>query len=114
MYMYMYNVYMLMRGEEERKEEASNKAKQHNTPKAVTFPKKDELPWVGLEPTTLYTLHSRQIALPAELPRQLSWLGPNLNLIVHLSSSSFLLISLIHINIHVHSIYMYIHVYCCG
>ena len=24
------------------------------------------------------TLHSRQSALPTELPRQLSWLGPNL------------------------------------
>ena len=34
----------------------TNKAKQHSTPKAVTFPRKDELPRVGLEPTTLYTL----------------------------------------------------------
>ena len=45
----------------ERKKEASkvkqtNKAKQHSTPKAVTFPRKNELPQVGLEPTTLYTL----------------------------------------------------------
>ena len=45
-----------------RKEEASkqghtnNTAKQHITPKVVTFPKKNELPRVGLEPTTLYTL----------------------------------------------------------
>ena len=44
---------------EGRKKEASkvkqtNKAKQHSTPKAVTFPKKNELPQVGLEPTTLY------------------------------------------------------------
>ena len=48
--------------DERRKEERSkqgqtnNKAKQHSTPKAVTFPKKNELPRVGLEPTTLYTL----------------------------------------------------------
>ena len=48
--------------DERRKEEKSkqgqtnNKAKQHSTPKAVTFPKKNELPQVGLEPTTLYTL----------------------------------------------------------
>ena len=46
---------------EGRKKEASkvkqtNKAKQHSTPKAVTFPRKNELPRVGLEPTTLYTL----------------------------------------------------------
>ena len=40
---------------EGRKKEAS-KAKQHSTPKAVTFPKRKELPRVGLEPTTLYTL----------------------------------------------------------
>ena len=46
---------------EGRKKEASkvkqtNKAKQHSTPKAVTFPRKNELPQVGLEPTTLNTL----------------------------------------------------------
>ena len=34
----------------------TNKAKQHSTPKAVTFPRKNELPQVGLEPTILYTL----------------------------------------------------------
>ena len=41
-----------------RKEESqtNNKAKQHSTPKAVTFPKKNELLQVGLEPTKLYTL----------------------------------------------------------
>ena len=55
--MYMF----LMRDEkEERKKQArSNKqTRQSNTstPKAVTFPKKNELPRVGLEPTTLYTL----------------------------------------------------------
>ena len=74
----------LMRDEkEERKEQArsnkqtrqSNTAKQHSTPKVATFPRKNELPQVGLEPTTLY---SRQSALPAELPRQHSRLCPNL------------------------------------
>ena len=47
-----------MRRKEERREQGqtNNKAKQHSTPKAVTFPKKNELPQVGLEPTTLYTL----------------------------------------------------------
>ena len=44
--------------------------------KAVTFPKKNELPRVGFEP---YTPHSRQSALPAELPR-----AQILHLIVHL------------------------------
>ena len=39
----------------------ANKATQHSTPKAVTFPKKNELPRVGLEPTTL---DSRQSTLP--------------------------------------------------
>ena len=70
---------------ERRKKEASkvkqtNKAKQHSTPKVVTFPRKNELPQVGLEPTTLY---SRQSALPTELSRQLSWLGPNLTSHIH-------------------------------
>ena len=56
------HVYMFLNERcEGRKKEASklkqtNKAKQHSTPKAVTFPRKNELPQVGLEPTTLYTL----------------------------------------------------------
>ena len=47
-----------MRRKEERSEQGqtNNKAKQHSTPKAVTFSKKNELTRVGLEPTTLYTL----------------------------------------------------------
>ena len=59
--MYLY-IHVLMRDEkEERKKQArSNKqTRQSNTartPKAVTFPKKNELPRVELEPTTLYTL----------------------------------------------------------
>ena len=63
---------------EERKKQArsnkqtQHKAKQHSTPKAVTFPRKNELPQVGLEPTTLYTLDRALYQL------QLSWLGPNL------------------------------------
>ena len=65
----------MRRKKERSKQGQTNKAKQHSTPKAVTFPRKNELPQVGLEPTTLYTLDS---ALPTELPRQLSWLGPNL------------------------------------
>ena len=54
---------------ERRKEERSkqgqtkNKGKQHSTPKAVTFPKKIELPRVGLEPTTLYTLDRASIII---------------------------------------------------
>ena len=61
-HVHVYNyahVHVLMRHEKEgRKKEASkvkqtNKAKQHSTTKAVTFPKKNELPRVGLEPATL-------------------------------------------------------------
>ena len=39
---------------EASKVKQTNKAKQHSTPKAVTF--LNELPRVGLEPTTHYTL----------------------------------------------------------
>ena len=42
--------------ERSKQGETNNKAKQHSTPKTVTFPKKNELPQVGLEPTTLCTL----------------------------------------------------------
>ena len=53
-----------MRRKEERSKQGltNNKAKQHNTPKAVTFPKKNELHRVGLEPTTLYTLDRHVLA----------------------------------------------------
>ena len=41
-------VHVLMRDEKEgRKKQTNNKAKQHSTPKAVTFPKKNDLPQVG-------------------------------------------------------------------
>ena len=42
--------------ERSKQDQTNNKAKEHSTPKAVTYPKKNELPRVGLEPTTLYTL----------------------------------------------------------
>ena len=79
------HVHVLMRDEKEgtKKEDTSkqgqtnNKAKQHSIPKAVTFPKKNEL---GPEAMTLDILHSRQSALPAKIPRQFSWLGPTPNL----------------------------------
>ena len=47
------------RRKEERSKQGNtnNKAKQLKTPKAVTFPKKNELPQVGLEPTTLYNIY---------------------------------------------------------
>ena len=40
--------------ERSKQGQTNNKAKQHSTPKVVTFPKKNELPHVGLKPTTLY------------------------------------------------------------
>ena len=43
-----------MRDGRKKQGQTNNKAKQHNTPKAVTSPKKNELPRVGLESTTLY------------------------------------------------------------
>ena len=53
----------MRRKEERSKQDQTNNeaAKQHSTPKVVAFPKKNELPRVGFEPTTL---HSRQSALP--------------------------------------------------
>ena len=51
------------RKKERSKQGQTNKAKQHSTPKAVTFPRKNELPRVG----THDTLYSRQSTLPAEL-----------------------------------------------
>ena len=44
------------RRKEERSKQGQTNNKQHSTPKTVTFPKKNELPQVGLEPTTLHTL----------------------------------------------------------
>ena len=45
-----------MKEEKSKQGHTHNEAKQYITPKAVTFPKKNELPRVGLVPTTLYTL----------------------------------------------------------
>ena len=45
-----------MQKEGRKQGQTNNKAKQHSTPKTVTYPKKNELPQLGLEPTTLYTL----------------------------------------------------------
>ena len=46
-----------MKKEERSKQgQTNNKAKQHSTPKAVTFPKKNELPQVGLRVTALGAL----------------------------------------------------------
>ena len=47
----------MRRKEERSKQGQTNKAKQHSTPKAVTFPKKNELPRVGLKAMTLVHLH---------------------------------------------------------
>ena len=62
--------------DERRKEERSkqgqtnNKAQQHSTPKAVTFPKKNELPRVGLEPMTLYMYMYIHVHVIVAVPRQ--------------------------------------------
>ena len=45
-----------MKEERSKQGRTNNKAKQHSTPKAVIFPKKNELLRVGLETTTLHTL----------------------------------------------------------
>ena len=63
-----------MRDKKEFKEERSKQGQTnkqgkatHNTPKAVTFPKKNERPQVGLEPTTLYTLDRALYQLRAQI-----------------------------------------------
>ena len=50
-------VHVLMRDEKEERSEhgqTNNKAKQHSTPKAVTFPKKNELPRVEHKHVCVY------------------------------------------------------------
>ena len=69
---------MYMRDEKEersKQDQTNNKPRQHNTPKTVTFPKKNELLRVGFEPTPLYTLDRTLY--------QLSCLGPGPNLTSH-------------------------------
>ena len=69
--------------EERKKQARSNKqTRQSNTahPRQSLFLEKMScLRWdSNPRHSILYTLYSRQSALPTELPRQLSWLGPNL------------------------------------
>ena len=59
----------------DEKEERKKQGQTHKQGKATLFLEKmSYLRWDS-NPDTLY---SRQSALPTELPRQLSWLGPNL------------------------------------
>ena len=56
-----------MRDAEGRKKEARSNKQGKETPKAVTFPKKNELPRVGLEPTTLiYEMERHKITHPKQ------------------------------------------------
>ena len=82
------SIYMFLNEMRDEKEERKKKARSNkqtrksNTPKAVTFPRKNELPQVGHEPTTLYT--------PDRALYQLSYRGSSAgwaqisHLIVHL------------------------------
>ena len=60
----------------------ANKAKQHSTRKAVTFPNKNELPW-WVELTTLYTL-DRAPELPLSYQGSSAGWAQISHLIVHL------------------------------
>ena len=55
------------RKKQARSNKQQGKATQH-TQGMLTFPKKNELPRVGLKPTTLYTLDRVLYAQPGELP----------------------------------------------
>ena len=75
------NVLMRDEKEERKKQARSNKqTKQSNTahPRQSLFLEK--MSCLGWDSNPR---HSRQSALPTELPRQLSWLGPNLNVHVY-------------------------------
>ena len=52
-----------MKEERSKQGQTNNKAKQHSTPKAVTFPKKNELPRVDNESPSKqpHTTHSLQL-----------------------------------------------------
>ena len=63
-------LHVLTRDEKEARSkegQTNNKAKQHSTPKAVTFPKKNELPRVGLHrkymETYMFWALSREVLL---------------------------------------------------
>ena len=76
-----------MRCEKEgRKKQARSNKEQgkatHSTPKAVTFPKINELPRVGLEPTTLYTLHVHNICYYMYITTSYYMYVPSLNTLV--------------------------------
>ena len=102
-HVHVYTCFNERRKEERSKQgQTNNKAKQHSTPKAVTFPKKNVLPRVGLEPTTLYTLHSRQSALPLSYRGSFSWLGPHVRVRVFVQHSSIGIAIAIGLHVHVH------------
>ena len=52
----MYTCFKMRDEKEERKKQARSNKQTRQSNAAVTFPRKNELPQVGLEPTTLNTL----------------------------------------------------------
>ena len=71
--------------EERKKQAGSNKqqGKATSTPKEVTFPRKNELPQVGLKPTTLYTLDRALYQLSYQ-GSTAGWPKSHISYIVHL------------------------------
>ena len=110
-------IYMLMRDEKEgrKKQARSNKqTRQSNTahPRQSLFQRKNELPRVGLEPTTLYTLVEDK-ETPQQLTRKRTD-GFTLSFAVFKDFGGCCCSekTLTHIHVHVQCImYMYIHVH---
>ena len=106
MYMYMY-IHVLMR--EGRKKEASKvkqTTRQSNTahPRQSLFLRKMCCLGWDLNPrhSILYTLHSRQSALPLSYRGSFSWLGPHVRVRVFVQHSSIGIAIAIGLHVHVH------------
>ena len=120
---YTYTCMFLMRDEKEgrKKQARSNKqkkAKKHSTPKAVTFPKKNELPRVGLEPTTLYTLDRVDRVLYHRATKAAQLVGPKSNETTNDTKPQMYTITVsgcwvlsVQCSTHISGKYMYIHIY---
>ena len=93
------------RRKEERSKQGhtSDKAKQHNTPKAVTFLKKNKVPRVGFESTT----HSTCIHLNGNVPEGVDVVLALVHHVVQLVGvvakvAGIVLQLILHVHVHIH------------
>ena len=88
MYMYMFQWGMRRKEKISKVKQTTRQSNAAHTPKAVTFPKKNELPRVGLEPTILCTLDRALYHWATKAAHMYTWWTLFLSVSLPLSSAT--------------------------